>query len=492
MTETDRTYFDVKSSSDAYKAVDRITADDLLLDDYFEKVNSARTSMGRSVLFFWLRTQCATIEALQARRKLIDYFIGHDAARAEAGAILGRIGVQANGSVASLLWLDSGDGYFRYKRHFTALIACEASLLIAAIAIGFPIIIVAILIIVANIAVFLKTTKYIGGYSNSISYLGAAMGRLASIARIDFKDGEAEEFAALPALADMARRMPKGIAIFRGGASMLGDLNSSILFYVKIFLLGELAIYFKYFSFFRKNLEAIRTAYEVIGRIDAAICLADAIRNDASLSPAEIADDGSVGFRGAINPLVENCAPISIDRLGKAIVTGTNMSGKTTLLRTIGINQVLALGIQYAYAENFRTGFYFVHSSIRIEDDLLHGKSRYLVQAKRLLDLIELSQCGRTMLIIDEILTGTNSEDRIAASINILGYLATTGSIVLATTHDIEIAEGIRLDYDPYYFSEAIVGDDLSFDYRIKKGIIDKRNALIILRHLGFSKFIDV
>jgi DNA mismatch repair ATPase MutS len=90
------------------------------------------------------------------------------------------------------------------------------------------------------------------------------------------------------------------------------------------------------------------------------------------------------------------------------------------------------------------------------------------------------------LALVDEILVGTNSEDRIQASIRILRRLGSGGSMAIAATHDLAIAEALKDDCGLYHFSERIGAGDLVFDYVIKPGVVDKRNAFAILRHLGF------
>jgi len=166
------------------------------------------------------------------------------------------------------------------------------------------------------------------------------------------------------------------------------------------------------------------------------------------------------------------------------------MSGKSTFLRTLGINRIFATNLGLAWAESFETDLYFVMSSIRGEDDRAAGKSRYLVEAERLLLIVESIKSADPLVLalIDEILNGTNSQDRIAASISILRRAAGKGSIVVAATHDLDIASSLRESYDPRYFCERIEGERLVFDYTLRDGIVDRKNALSLLKLIGFGE----
>ncbi len=191
----------------------------------------------------------------------------------------------------------------------------------------------------------------------------------------------------------------------------------------------------------------------------------------------------------ARHPLVDSCVPVSFAFDRGVILTGTNMSGKSTFLRTLGINQVLATNLGLAYADHFETDLFFVSSSIRSGDDRAAGKSRYLAEAERLLSIIGAVRAADppVLALIDEILNGTNSKDRIAASIAIVKGAAGKDSIVVAATHDLEIAEALRGAYAPYFFSERIDEGRLVFDYALREGIVDRKNALRLLRLIGFG-----
>ena len=164
------------------------------------------------------------------------------------------------------------------------------------------------------------------------------------------------------------------------------------------------------------------------------------------------------------------------------------MAGKSTYLRSVAINQILAMSLGIVFAKDYTTDAYMVVTSMRIEDDAAAKKSKYYVEAERLLLIQKLLRTGVLMCLIDEILTGTNTEDRVNASIGLLAnYSVHSDSIVIAATHDNVIAEQLGAKYDCYYFDGELEGEEIVYDYALKKGIVSKRNAIQLLRYLGLG-----
>lgn len=185
------------------------------------------------------------------------------------------------------------------------------------------------------------------------------------------------------------------------------------------------------------------------------------------------------------HPLLENSIGQTKEITTNLIVTGLNMSGKTTFMKSLGLNQLLATSFGFCFAERYEAPVLDVLSSISINDALLNGKSRYYAEAERLLVIKQKIQDHQCLCLIDEILSGTNSDERIYGSTKILKDFAKSKSFLIAATHDTQIAEDLNSLYEPVYFDGEIEGDRIKFDYTIKQGIVSKRNGLLILKLLG-------
>jgi DNA mismatch repair ATPase MutS len=190
------------------------------------------------------------------------------------------------------------------------------------------------------------------------------------------------------------------------------------------------------------------------------------------------------------HPLVTNAVPNSIALAPPqgVLVTGSNMSGKSTFLRTVGVNVVLAQTVCTTLARAYEAPAYTVGSCIGRSDDLIAGKSYYLVEVESVLALVRASaRDAPHLFIFDELFRGTNALERIAAAEAVLAELVGRGKphVVLAATHDGELVDLLRDTYEVYHLSDAIGPDGLVFDYRLTAGAATSRNAIALLRLNG-------
>ncbi len=171
------------------------------------------------------------------------------------------------------------------------------------------------------------------------------------------------------------------------------------------------------------------------------------------------------------------------------IVSGSNMSGKSTLLRTIGINTVLAWAGAPVRARRLRISPLNLGASIRILDSLQDGKSRFYAEITRLRQILDLTTSDRTVLfLIDEILSGTNSHDRRIGAEAIVKGLVERGAIGLITTHDlalVHIADELGDRARNLHFADTLDQGTLNFDYRLHEGVVQRSNALELMRSVG-------
>lgn len=192
-------------------------------------------------------------------------------------------------------------------------------------------------------------------------------------------------------------------------------------------------------------------------------------------------------FGGVFHPAIADAVPNDIEYDRNIIITGSNASGKSTFIKSVAINLILGQTIHTCTAEYASIPKCGVITSMAVRDDILSGESYYIREIKYLKRMIELCREDRLLfLAIDEILKGTNTKERIAASKAILRYFLDKRCMLLVATHDLELAKAFVDTYDNYYFSEVIGSDDVSFDYTLHNGISNSSNAIALLRVMGF------
>jgi hypothetical protein len=179
------------------------------------------------------------------------------------------------------------------------------------------------------------------------------------------------------------------------------------------------------------------------------------------------------------------------EELSVLIVSGSNMSGKSTLLRTVGTNTVLALAGAPVRAHRLRLSPLQVGASIRIQDSLQAGASRFYAEITRLRQILELTQASPPVLfLLDEILHGTNSHDRRIGAEAVLRAFVERGAIGLVTTHDLaltHIVEELAARAANVHFEDHLEGGRMTFDYLLRPGVLQRSNALELMRSVGLD-----
>ena len=172
------------------------------------------------------------------------------------------------------------------------------------------------------------------------------------------------------------------------------------------------------------------------------------------------------------------------------IVSGSNMSGKSTLMRSVGTNCVLAMAGAPVCATSLKFQPRTMGASIRTQDSLEGGISRFYAEILRLRQIVELAEAGPSLFLIDEILHGTNSHDRRVGGEAVLRALTAHGASGLATTHDLalaKIAEDPALMAKNVHFEDQIVDGKMTFDYHLREGVVTRSNALELMRAVGLE-----
>jgi DNA mismatch repair ATPase MutS len=253
----------------------------------------------------------------------------------------------------------------------------------------------------------------------------------------------------------------------------------------KILFLLEPLLLFGVLRKLNSKRQELANVFEFVGRIDMLISIASVRKGLETFCIPEINENGNrIDASEIYHPFIANCTSNNIAVSGKSILlTGSNMAGKTSFIRTIGLNVITGLTLNTCFAKSLSFPLIRVFSAIRISDDLLNDKSYYFEEVLTIKEMIDESENGKVNLfLLDEIFKGTNTIERISAGKAVLSKLAKNGNIVFVSTHDIELTDMLSDEYELYHFSEMVNGKTVDFDYKLKEGKLKNRNAIRILQ----------
>jgi hypothetical protein len=263
--------------------------------------------------------------------------------------------------------------------------------------------------------------------------------------------------------------------------------DQGLLQYVKIFWLVDVLAYSASHRLVRDLRGELQHLLWSVGQVDAAQAVASFAAGHPRLVRPCLGGE-TWSFRGLWHPLLDEPVAYDLDPAGNGLlITGSNMSGKTTLLKTVGVASILAQSLDLVPAESFSAPRAVVRSSIGRSDNLIEGRSYYLAEVESILRLVHAAEEDTPhLLLADEIFRGTNPEERVAGAMAVLGFMARPPHLVMAATHDLELVRLLEGAYTAFHFRETVDEHGLQFDYAIRPGPAASFNAITLLELTGY------
>ncbi|MBM6128271.1 MutS family DNA mismatch repair protein [Staphylococcus epidermidis] len=268
------------------------------------------------------------------------------------------------------------------------------------------------------------------------------------------------------------------------------DMASSIIMFIKLVFMIDYVLFHLIQRSYFKYQEEVMACYDYISILDNHYSIAMYQHTLTHYCNPKINHNmNGLQMKSIIHPLLdeENAIANTIDISNHILLTGSNASGKSTFMKAVALNLILAQSIQTATAHSFIYQPGYVMTSMANADDVLSGDSYFMSELKSIRRLFNTHQCNKIYCFIDEIFKGTNTTERIAASESVLSYLDNQKAYqVLAATHDVELSTLLENTYNNYHFNESIQENSIFFDYKIKPGKANTRNAIELLRITQF------
>lgn len=474
--------------------IDEITWNDLNMDPIYDQINITNSSVGAEVLKKTLKELVFDEQILKDRNAKTVCLSENASKVTQLKKVFKDLGKTKKVSFLDYIFKLNEIKPESSIKHFILIILLLIS--IALIFVKPAIGIVALVVMIAiNIALYFRFKAPIEPYFNCIKYLtsmviaGDKAKGILKTAGEPFDDDVNE-----------LTRLVKEFSPVRRGSflitnSVSGSLVDVIMDYVRMLFHVDLIKFHSMHKFCASHQEDIRKLYDILGGVESCICISHFRReNPAWCLPvfrANTSKGHALKVENAYHPLVKDPVKNSITAERSVLLTGSNASGKSTFLKMIAVNQIFAQTIDTVLADSFETTFYQVFSSMALNDNILGEESYFVVEIKSMKRIFNaLSDEYPLMIFVDEVLRGTNTAERIAASSQILRKLSQENALCFAATHDIELTDLLEDVMDNYHFSEQIQEDsgNITFDYKLKAGKADSRNAILLLKAYGFPQ----
>jgi hypothetical protein len=486
------------ANGEAAGALDDRTWDDLNFDGVFTFLDRTQSVIGQQLLYHRLRGAPMS-RSLESFEALVTRMSAEAATREDAQLALAKLR-DAGGYD---LWFIAQPGTVTAEPWYVIFPMMAASMVISIAAVPFfpPAMLMLLVGAVGSIGLRMAVAKRlqvaVGAY-RQIGPLLVAAGALQSAGQsggplVSVSFGQ--DVTRLSTLKRIAAWVGRDAA-----AATAGNLASLVIEYLNLlFCLDANALFFGARELRRCGPELLRVLAE-LGDIDSAVSVASYRSNTTGWTRPSFQPVGqSISSRAVMTSLRHPLLPdavansVTLGPPNGVIITGSNMSGKTTFLRTVGVTAVLAQTINTVLAEAYEAPVFVVQSCIGRADDPSTGKSYYLVEVESVLSLVHAAESDAPHLFLfDELFRGTNAVERIAAGEAVLLSLLTPradGSpaphLVLAATHDQELVDLLGDRYASFHFTDTIDDSGLSFDYRLLPGAATTRNAIALLRLRG-------
>lgn len=467
--------------------LDNITLNDLNMDSVLEALDGSCSSVGKEYTERSLQTLLFDENALKQRGERADYFGANEPEGKSLRKLFTSLGRTKKFSFYDYIFrikeLDNGGNALHYI--LILLLFAAIALIFVNPAVG---IIALVVMVSVNIIIYFRKKAAIEGYFMSLKYLVSMVGTAQAILAKSKIDAPA-----FHSLKEDLNVSVKALKPLRRGAWLLtnsvsGSLIDVVMDYVRMIFHVDIIRFNSMKKLALGHEEEINLLYNALGELELDMNIAAFRKSLPFYCTPEFNQNKALKTGDSYNVLIRNePVPNSIDAYKSVLLTGSNASGKSTFLRTLAVNQILAQTIYTCAAHSFETDFFLVISSMALSDNILGSESYFVVEIKSLKRIFDNLSDTPVMCFVDEVLRGTNTRERIAASGQILKKLSSENALVFAATHDIELTEILKEDMLNMHFSETVTDNEVIFDYKLKEGPANSTNAIKLLEVYGFD-----
>lgn len=475
--------------------VDDITWNDLGMDDIFRALNHTFSSVGEESLYRRLRILPKERNMREQFGKMVHAFEKNPEKTKKLQKIYAKIGRTKSISLYDFMTKASELKPKSNGIHYLCI------LLFCICAVGlFFIPVYAVLGLLAvlcfNIYSYYKEKNDVNNYFVCFEYIVRLI-RYGELIKDALQENGSEVFGAdiqrIEILLEKTKNMKKGMFLI-ASPGVNDSIVEMLMQYIRMIFHVDLIKFNHMVKKTKENIQEIDELYQIAGDVEAAVAVASFrcyLTKEYGYYAIPTPKTQGISFVDIYHPLIRGAVKNSMNTEENILLTGSNASGKSTFLRTVAINAILAQTIDTAAAKEFFLPDCEIYSSMSLRDNLSQNDSYYMAEIKSLKRIMDQASGGKNiMCFIDEVLRGTNTIERVAASSQILKAFHKKGVICFAATHDIELTHILDDIYSNYHFEEEVHGEDVSFSYHLKKGRSVTRNAIRLLKVMGYDESI--
>jgi MutS domain V len=472
--------FDLSRTDSQSDWVDDRTWRDLEFPQIFSDLNATITPIGRQYLYKQLRKYEYDTRILQQRTQAYEVLQADSSLREKLQLILRSLEADPTAYIADALF---GPPLEKPKRHqlIYGWAAFSFLVLISTIALSWSFWVVVAVLAINAIILFTSSPKMIRDAStliNCSSMLGVA-DRLGAI-KSDTSVAPLCELAKESTYRSRLRKDVRALTWLAGNPALAG-----VALLLDVCCLVRLVAYLQAVDRFARRRADWVSTYALIGAIDATIAIASFLQRTPRYCLPRICPTPLISLENGYHPLLNRPVSHSVTLDNRsALVTGSNMAGKTTFVKMVGTNIVLGHTLGICLADSATIPRSGVMASIRGEQSIETGESRFFAEVKTIRQFIDTAARGECrVFIIDEIFSGTNTIERVAAAKAVLSAISKHAQ-VLATTHDVELQQLLTKTFELFHFQENPDVEGF-FDFELRPGISTQRNAIRVLERIG-------
>lgn len=483
-------YHENKDHNDVYQVLSQQTCNDLDFELFFQYVDRTSSKIGQQFLYNKLRTidfQNSSSTKKEAEEKLIRFFTENNPERLQTQYLIQQLNHQQSYYLADLFQKEIE----QKPKWFTIIPLLSFTALLSLILAFFntKLILVFVFIYPINVLIHYGLKRKTNLFLHSVPSL-LSLGAIAKkLSKMDFlKTFSTSYLKHISTIAGIRKRL----SLFKLDQKIDSDFEAAywiLIEFIKIAFLLEPLLVFQSVNKIKANKKEIEAVFGFVGKIDCLISIASLRSSLDEYCVPQFSDtkENLIQFKHLRHPLIHDCVSNDLSADKSVLITGSNMSGKTTFIRSIGLSYLAGVNLNTCFATEAILPKAKLFSSIRIADDISESSSYFYREISEVKQIIDAQKSGLPALVLlDELFKGTNTRERIASAKAVLSYLSQQSCQIFVSTHDLELCDLLKDRFELSYFSEHISDGAIHFDFQLKHGVPLQGNAISILEINGF------